>query len=62
MSAGVSVSDKSLVTSGGRVLGVTGLGATLLEARTLAYEGIAQVQFEGMHHRTDIASAQRMRF
>ena len=60
--AGVSVRDKSLVTSGGRVLGVTGVGTTLAEARTLAYEAIAQVQFEGMHHRTDIASAQRMRF
>ncbi len=60
--AGVSVLDESLVTSGGRVLGVTGIGPTLGEARTLAYEAIAQVQFEGMHHRTDIASPQRMRF
>ena len=60
--AGVSVLDESLVTSGGRVLGVTGVGTTLSEARILAYQGIAQIQFEGMHHRTDIASAQRMRF
>ena len=56
------MSGESLVTNGGRVLGVTGIGVTLAEARTLAYEGMAQVEFEGMHHRTDIASAQRMRF
>ena len=38
------------------------LGLRYRKRATLAYQGIAQVQFEGMHHRTDIASAQRMRF
>ena len=46
--------DGSLVTSGGRVLGVTGTGGTLREARTSAYEGARLVSFEGAHMRTDI--------
>ncbi len=44
-----------LVTAGGRVLGVTGLGDSLSEARKLAYEAVACLRWEGMHHRHDIA-------
>jgi len=44
------------LTSGGRVLGVTGRAATLEDARIKAYEAIARIEFEGMHYRTDIAS------
>lgn len=53
--AGTGVTDGSLVTAGGRVLGVTGLGPTLLEARERAYAAVRPIQFEGRHFRTDIA-------
>ncbi|MDP3427910.1 MAG: phosphoribosylglycinamide synthetase C domain-containing protein, partial [Humidesulfovibrio sp.] len=42
------------VTSGGRVLGVTALGATLSEAKARAYEAVAKVGFEGCYFRRDI--------
>ncbi len=44
-----------VVTSGGRVLGVTAVGGTLAEARSRAYAGVAAISWPGMHHRTDIA-------
>jgi phosphoribosylamine--glycine ligase/phosphoribosylformylglycinamidine cyclo-ligase len=47
--------DGRLVTSGGRVLTVTGVGATLQEALKKAYAGVACVSFEGMFYRKDIA-------
>ncbi|KAI9595977.1 phosphoribosylformylglycinamidine cyclo-ligase [Syncephalis fuscata] len=47
--------DGQLVTSGGRVLTVTGVGATLDEALSRAYTGMDQVQFDGMFFRKDIA-------
>ncbi|MDQ7006518.1 MAG: phosphoribosylamine--glycine ligase [Acidobacteriota bacterium] len=43
-------------TSGGRVLGVTGIGPTLAAARAKAYEGAAGVTFSGAHYRRDIAA------
>ena len=43
-------------TSGGRVLGVTGLGSTLEEARQRAYGGAALIHFEGAVQRSDIAA------
>ena len=46
--------DGRLVTAGGRVLGVTGTGKTLREARRAAYEASRLVRFEGVHFRTDI--------
>jgi phosphoribosylamine--glycine ligase len=55
VSAGVATAEGSLVTAGGRVLGITGLGDSLSEARKLAYEAVACVRWEGMHHRNDIA-------
>jgi phosphoribosylamine--glycine ligase len=45
-----------LVTAGGRVLSVTGLGGDLCEARERAYAGVAQIRFEGMQYRRDIAA------
>ncbi len=45
----------AVVTSGGRVLGVTALGATLDEARTRAYGGVDAISWPGMQHRGDIA-------
>ena len=44
-----------IVTSGGRVLSVTGLGATLREAIDRAYAGVAKISFDGMYFRKDIA-------
>jgi len=43
-----------LVTSGGRVLGVTASGDSLSEALARAYEALAQIHFEGMYYRHDI--------
>jgi phosphoribosylamine--glycine ligase len=46
---------ETIQTDGGRVLSVTGLGATLREAVDQAYAGVAALSFEGLFHRTDIA-------
>jgi phosphoribosylamine--glycine ligase len=43
-----------LVTSGGRVLGVTALGDTLEEALGRAYQAISEIEFDGMYYRRDI--------
>ena len=45
----------AVVTSGGRVLSVTGLGPTLREAVDRAYAGVAKISFDGMFYRRDIA-------
>ena len=45
-----------LVTSGGRVLALTALGADIEAARSKAYEGIGELNFEGAHYRRDIAN------
>jgi phosphoribosylamine--glycine ligase len=52
--AGTALLDGEYLTAGGRVLGVSAAGATLEDALTVAYEGIARVQFEGMYYRRDI--------
>jgi phosphoribosylamine--glycine ligase len=46
-----------LVTSGGRVLTVTGQGPDLGVARRRAYEAVSRVSWPGMRHRSDIAAA-----
>ncbi len=56
--AGVGAgAEGGLVTAGGRVLNVTGQGATLAEARDRAYAGVAKISWPGLHHRNDIASS-----
>jgi phosphoribosylamine--glycine ligase len=55
--AGTALRGERLVTNGGRVLGVTGLGVTVSEAREAAYAGVACIEFDGAWSRTDIASA-----
>jgi phosphoribosylamine--glycine ligase len=52
--AGTKLEDNALVTSGGRVLGVTARGPSLPEAIRNTYEEIRHIHFEGMHYRTDI--------
>jgi phosphoribosylamine--glycine ligase len=56
--AGTAFDDEGrVVTAGGRVLAVTGVGSTLREARDRAYGGVAHIRFDGMQFRTDIAYA-----
>ena len=53
---GTSVAEDGCVkTSGGRVLSVTGLGATLREAVDRAYAAVSKISFENMFYRKDIA-------
>jgi len=52
--AGTKQQDNKYFTSGGRVLGVTGLGDTINEAIKTAYQGVDKIHFEGMHYRHDI--------
>lgn len=47
--------DGSIVTAGGRVLTVVASGSTLADARALAYDNAARIEFEGKMLRTDIA-------
>ncbi|MDO8105910.1 phosphoribosylamine--glycine ligase [Isoptericola sp. b441] len=49
-------SDGALVSAGGRVLSVVGLGADVAEARDRAYAGVTAIALRGSHHRTDIAA------
>ena len=53
--AGTSYDGESLLSTGGRVLTVTGTGADLTEARDRAYRAISQIELEGSFYRTDIA-------
>jgi phosphoribosylamine--glycine ligase len=48
--------DGEFVTAGGRVLNVTGLGATAGEARDRAYAAVERIEFDGRQARTDIAA------
>lgn len=52
-----SVADNGIVTSGGRVLAVSGLGSDLAEARQSAYNALGQITFSGMQYRSDIAAS-----
>lgn len=52
--AGTALKDGILVTSGGRVLGVTALGADLQTALDKAYAAVDQIDFDNKHYRKDI--------
>jgi len=52
--AGTARSGDTVATNGGRVLGVTALGADLWKARAAAYEAVEKIRFEGAHFRRDI--------
>ncbi len=54
--AGTVLSDGKFVTNGGRVLGVTALGATVREAIDRAYRGVAAITWDGAHYRKDIGA------
>lgn len=52
--AGVGKDNGNLVTNGGRVIGVTGMGKNLKESAKAAYRGVQKISFEGMYYRKDI--------
>ena len=52
--AGTALADNVLVTSGGRVLGVTAVADSLFDAVAAAYGAADQIGFEGLHRRSDI--------
>jgi len=54
--AGTAEQGGEIVTAGGRVLNVTGLGATPGEARDRAYAAAERIDFDGKQQRSDIAS------
>ena len=53
--AGTALQGDRLVTNGGRILGVTGLGPSIPEARAAAYAAVGEIGFEGARFRRDIA-------
>ncbi len=55
--AGTKLSDKGIVTNGGRVLGITAKGADLKQARANAYAATEWVSFENKYMRHDIGKA-----
>ncbi|MDO8661913.1 MAG: phosphoribosylamine--glycine ligase [Candidatus Omnitrophota bacterium] len=52
--AGTKLQNNKIVTNGGRVLGVTGLGKTIKEAIDKTYQAVEKIHFEGMQYRKDI--------
>jgi phosphoribosylamine--glycine ligase len=54
--AGTARAGEQIVTSGGRVLGVTALGKDLNSAQAAAYAAVEQIQFEGAQFRRDIGA------
>ena len=55
--AGTALHGDRLVTNGGRILGVTGLGETVASARDAAYAAVSEIDFPGARYRNDIAQA-----
>jgi phosphoribosylamine---glycine ligase len=52
--AGTAIKDGNVVTSGGRVLGVTGVGKDIPSAIKNAYSGVERIKWDGEYHRSDI--------
>ncbi len=53
--AGTAAKDGDIVTSGGRVLGVTAMGQAIADAKAKAYEAVDKIKFDGAYCRRDIA-------
>ena len=53
--AGTKISDGSVVTAGGRVLGVTAVGKDIADAQERAYKAVSVISFKDMQYRKDIA-------
>ncbi len=60
--AGTKLDSGKLVTSGGRVLGVTATAETLRAAIDAAYTAAAKIHFDGMHYRSDIGKKGLLRW
>ena len=58
--AGTKKTEAGWTTTGGRVLGVTALGADLTEARRKAYAAVKKIHFEGMQCRSDIGGVEAL--
>jgi len=54
--AGTKFQDGKIITSGGRVLGITAWDKTISKAKEKAYEGVEKIYFEDMYYRKDIAA------
>jgi phosphoribosylamine--glycine ligase len=54
--SGTALREGKIVTDGGRVLGVTGVGPSVAAAIDNAYTGIREISFEGAHYRKDIGA------
>lgn len=54
--AGTKKDGQRILTSGGRVLGVTALGNSIQDAINTAYKAVDKIKFEGMHYRRDIGA------
>ena len=54
--AGTASRDGAFITNGGRVLGVTALGADIESAIHRAYEAVGVIHFDGAHFRKDIGA------
>ena len=54
--SGTSLKDSKVVTDGGRVLGVTGVGPSVAAAIDKAYAAVRDIRFEGAHYRRDIGA------
>lgn len=53
--AGTKLENGKILTNGGRVLSVVGLGGTIKEAKDKAYQAVSKISFAGMQFRTDIS-------
>jgi len=60
--AGTRIRDNQVVTSGGRVLGVTAVGGDLKAAIDKAYRAVSLISFDGAHYRKDIGHKGLRRF
>ena len=54
--AGTAIIDSTLVTAGGRVLGVTAMGVGVKRTINKAYEAVSRIKWEGAHYRKDIGA------
>jgi len=54
--AGTKLDGDSIITSGGRVLGVTAVGPSLKAALEAAYQAAGRIHFDGVHYRKDIGA------
>jgi phosphoribosylamine--glycine ligase len=52
--AGTTLKDDQVITNGGRVLGVTGLGEDIPRAIEGTYQAVKKISWDGVHYRTDI--------